>query len=164
MVKRQLPCVLLASAAGLLCSCCELLLISKPWHSSQLPFHPLLPDPEAEPCAAARAGSAAMEQYTANSSSSTEQIVVQAGQIQQQVCQGLLGELLLPLLGPRSLSAAQSCAQPARCCVARPGWYLLGCLAGTSRPWAEQAAFEAELVSASLSLQNSAANTAGGSR
>lgn len=37
-----------------------------------------------------------MEQYTANSNSSTEQIVVQAGQIQQQVGKAVTGELALP--------------------------------------------------------------------
>lgn len=40
-----------------------------------------------------------MEQYTANSSSSTEQIVVQAGQIQQQVRNVGMWEPFAPLRG-----------------------------------------------------------------
>jgi len=44
-----------------------------------------------------------MEQYTANSNSSTEQIVVQAGQIQQQVWGVAVGELVLVGYKPSKL-------------------------------------------------------------
>jgi len=56
-----------------------------------------------------------MEQYTANSNSSTEQIVVQAGQIQQQVWKVVTGELALPVLSYRSFCTFQSFTEPEKC-------------------------------------------------
>lgn len=54
-----------------------------------------------------------MEQYTANSNSSTEQIVVQAGQIQQQVREVKVGDLALPVLNCKPASS-QSSTESAR--------------------------------------------------
>lgn len=53
-----------------------------------------------------------MEQYTANSNSSTEQIVVQAGQIQQQVQEVVLGERTGPAPSGRAVCAPQCQNQP----------------------------------------------------
>lgn len=60
-----------------------------------------------------------MEQYAANSNSSTEQIVVQAGQIQQQVGTVLTGELALLAPSGKAVCAPQSFTEQrdaARCC------------------------------------------------
>lgn len=62
-----------------------------------------------------------MEQYTANSNSSTEQIVVQAGQIQQQVWKVITGKLALPRLSYRTDCTSQSFTEPARCFVIPSG-------------------------------------------
>lgn len=57
-------------------------------------------------------GLGAMEQYTANSNSSTEQIVVQAGQIQQQVREAVPGERTVPAPSSGAVCAPQCQNQP----------------------------------------------------
>lgn len=112
-------------AGGLLSSYRRMMLIFQPWDSYHMLFFLALPATRTEVCLVQRWNWSAMEQYTANSNSSTEQIVVQAGQIQQQVREVKVGDLALPVLNCKPASS-QSSAESAE--SARSFMILSGCV------------------------------------
>lgn len=101
-------CVILTSVStdSLLFTSCNITLIFKPWDNNPVWF--ALPCRHTDRGVPVRVGLDAMEQYTANSNSSTEQIVVQAGQIQQQVREAVTGEQMVPAPSDKAVCAPQT--------------------------------------------------------